>query len=64
MFTNPPTLDAQVQIQILMTKAFAKANGLQHVCHENTSPCEVVQPLGIKGAHGAAQQNDVDHGRV
>jgi hypothetical protein len=64
VLVDPPTLDVQVQIQRLVTEAFAKANGLQQVCYENTSPCEVGQPLGTEGAHGDAQQNDVDHGGV
>jgi hypothetical protein len=64
VFVDPPAFDAQVQIQILMTEAFTKANGLQHACHENTSPCEITQPLGIENAHGEAQQNDADHGKV
>jgi hypothetical protein len=64
VLVDPPTLDVQVQIQRLVTEAFAKANGLQQVCYDNTSPCEVGQPLGTKGAHGVAQQNDVDHGGV
>jgi hypothetical protein len=47
-----------------MIEAFVKANGLQHICHENTSPCEAIQPLEIEGAHGEAQQNDANHGKV
>jgi hypothetical protein len=31
---DPPTLDAQVQFQRSMTKAFAMDDSLQQVCHE------------------------------
>jgi hypothetical protein len=31
---DPPTLDAQVQLQRSMTKAFAMDDSLQQVCHE------------------------------
>ncbi len=44
----PPTLDAQVQIQRLVTKAFATFDGLTHVCDNEFAPKDPPSENDIK----------------